>query len=311
MTSDGQENRGRRHRDERDALLANHHHDYNSYITFDDSHGAPAKPSSPSRLEQTKHHLNASVSSRWTDLVLIICFAISGLIDSGAYNAYSCFTSMQTGNTVFAALGVSDLPISSPKYAWTKSVTSVVSFLAGAGVIGVFHRFFGERKRWVLSVSFAVQAFLVAAAAYLVDSERSSGSPVKKPWVTGLPADPGFPWMDLVPIGLLSFQAAGKVTVSRVFQTPGLPAVVLTTLYNDVMSDPKTFTAGLFDNSKRNGRVAGLVFYFAGAVAGGAFARSPVGFSGLLYTAAGIQLIIVLIWMMWQEDEESKNDLET
>ncbi|KAI7161049.1 hypothetical protein KC349_g3051 [Hortaea werneckii] len=290
-------------------LLPNNNNERSSYITFDAPNGAPTKHSKASTVSKAKRYLSANVSNDYTDFILIVCFAISGLIDSGAYNAYSCFTSMQTGNTVFAALGVSDLPASSPKFAWTKSVTSVASFLIGAAITGFFHRFFGERKRWVLSFAFAVQTVLVAVAAYLVDSNQSSGSPVKRPSSAELPENPGFPWMDLVPIGLLSFQSAGKVIASRIFKHNGLPTTVLTTLYSDLMSDPKTFTAGLFDNQKRNGRVAGLAFYFGGAVAGGAFAKSVFGFSGLLWTVAGVKTIIVIAWLLWRAEEpEEGND---
>lgn len=114
--------------------------------------------------------------------------------------------------------------------------------------------------------------------------------------------------MDLVPIGLLSFQSAGKVIASRIFKRNGLPTTVLTTLYSDLMSDPKTFTAGLFDNQQRNGRLAGLAFYFGGAVAGGAFAKSVWGFSGLLWTVAGVKTIIVIAWLLWRAEEPEGND---
>ncbi|TKA34142.1 hypothetical protein B0A50_00122 [Salinomyces thailandicus] len=282
--------------------------EHQTYITFDAPNGGPpAKPKTPTRLYQAKQYLNADVSNKHTDIILIICFAISGLIDSGAYNAYTCFTSMQTGNTVFAALGVSDLPASSPKYAWTKSVTSVVSFLIGAAVLSTCHRLLGARKRWVQSASFFIQGLLIALSAYIVQ-RGGSDSPVKKPTIAGLPADPGFPWIDLVPIGLLSVQSAGKVVASRIFQHVGLPAVVLTTLFSDLVSDPRLFTAGLFDNPQRNGRFVAVACYFGGAVAGGAFAKSTVGFAGLLWSVAGIKLLIVISWLLWREDEEAEDE---
>lgn len=46
----------------------------------------------PSRMA---NYLDAEISTRWADLVLIVCFFMAGLIDAGAYNAYQCFTSMQ------------------------------------------------------------------------------------------------------------------------------------------------------------------------------------------------------------------------
>ena len=273
------------------------------YITFNGTDESTSRDDL-SRLGKVRGYLTADISTRWADLILIVCFALSGLIDSGAYNAYECFTSMQTGNTIFAALGVSNLPVPQPRYAWTKSVCSIIAFLLGAGVFGFLHRAIGERKRWVLAASFILQAVMIAVAAHLVARGHASGSPAKKPSIFGLPSDPGFPWMDLVPIGLLSFQAAGKITLSRALQYNGLPVVVLTTIYHDLVTNPAFYTNGLSGNPVRNRKVAGLVFYFGGAVAGGAFARSPVGFSGLLWTAAGVTLLIAVAWLFWREEAE-------
>ncbi|KAK6396407.1 hypothetical protein LTR65_009491 [Meristemomyces frigidus] len=296
------------------------------YITFASPEDA-RKETYATRVQKVQGYLTADITTRWADLVLIVCFALSGLIDSGAYNAYECFVSMmvrdckpqpptqadlsmQTGNTIFAALGVSDLPVSAPRHAWTKSVCSILAFLLGALLTSVFHRALGERKRWVVATSFAVQAAMIAVSAYLVQLGRSSGSPVKKPSTTGFPADPGFPWLDLVPIALLSFQAAGKVVASRVLQYNALPSVVLTTLYNDLVSDPGLLTGGLLGNVGRNRRLGGLLFYIGGAVAGGAFVTSSLGFSGLLWTAAALKLGVVLAWLLWREEVKKEDSGE-
>lgn len=152
---------------------------------------------------------------------------------------------------------------------------------------------------------------MIAISAHMVQLGHSSGSPVKKPSITGgFPADPGFPWLDLIPISLLSFQAAGKVVASRMLQYNALPTVVLTTLYNDLASDPGFFTGGLMGNVGRNRRIGGLFFYFGGAVAGGAFARGSPGFSGLLWTAAAIKTAIVFAWLLWREEAEQKEGEE-
>ena len=140
-------------------------------------------------------------------------------------------------------------------------------------------------------------------------SGRSSESPVKPPSALDyFPKDPGFPWIDLIPISLLSFQAAGKIVASRVLQYNALPTVVLTTIYNDLMADPSLLSAGLFDNVVRNRRLAAIVLYFGGAVSGGAFARSPAGFAGTLFTAAAIKFVIVLAWLLWREDTIKAQD---
>jgi hypothetical protein len=57
------------------------------------NHSSPPGPTTI--LGKVKSHLSADVSTRWADLVLMVCFMVSGLVDSCAYNAYSCFVSMQ------------------------------------------------------------------------------------------------------------------------------------------------------------------------------------------------------------------------
>ncbi|KAK3707534.1 hypothetical protein LTR37_012029 [Vermiconidia calcicola] len=177
-----------------------------------------------------KRYLNADIETRWADLILVVCFFISGLIDAGAYNAYGCFSSMQRGSSSESPPG---------------------------------------------------------------DNDPSS---------LMLPADPGFPWADLIPIGLLSFQAAGKVMASRILQYNAMPCVVLTTLYTDLVSDPGLLSAGLYANPQRNRRAGGVVFYFIGAVIGGVAASKPIGFSGGLWIASVVQGVIAASWLAWKED---------
>lgn len=201
--------------------------------------------------------------------------------------------------------------------AWTKSLTAILSFLLGAALISYFHRSFGERKRWVLASSFFFQMLVTAIAAILVHSGSSSESPVRPgepsaPASTStqslIPRDLGFPTMDLVAIALLSFQAAGKVVASRVLGFNALPSVVLTTLYNDLASDPALFTAGLMGNVQRNRRMGGLLFYTFGALIGGVFARSSLGFAGALWFTAGIKVMIVIAWLGWREEGKESGE---
>lgn len=202
-----------------------------------------------------------------------------------------------------------------PSLAWTKSLTAILSFLLGAGLISAFHRHFGARKRWVLAASFVFQTLVTVAAAMLVSHSRTSESPAKPgepsssasaSSLLGVPDDIGFPTLDLVPIGLFSFQAAGKVVASRVLGLNALPAVVLTTLYNDLASDPALFTAGLGGNVQRNRRVGGLVSYVFGSLIGGAFARSSVGFAGALWFTVGLKACIVGAWLLWREEKKEE-----
>ena len=168
-----------------------------------------------------------------------------------------------------------------------------------------FHRTFGDRRRWVLFSSFLVQSLLILVAGVLVHRTHASGAPDPQS-----ETDPGFPWLDLLPISVLAFQAAAKVIASRALEYGALPCIVLTTLYADLVSDPSFFSAGLFGNAQRNRRVSGAAFYFVGAVLGGAAAATTVGFLGGLYIAAGLQAGTAIAWLLWRVDETEVDEDE-
>lgn len=140
----------------------------------------------------------------------------------------------------------------------------------------------------------------------LVYRGNSSGSPGSE----RIPANPGFPKTDFIPIALLAFQAAAKVIASRVLDCGGLPCVVLTSLYADLVSDPSFFSAGLFGNAQRNRRLGGAVFYFFGAVLGGVAAATAIGFSGGLFVAAGLQIATAILFLLWRAEKSEVDEDE-
>lgn len=195
--------------------------------------------------------------------------------------------------------------MSAPRLAWTKSLVSIVSFFLGAILLSTLHRV-GPRRRWVLATSFLIQTICIGVSADLVRNGYSSGSPAEgDDSIAGstLPRDPGFPWTDLIPVALLAFQAAGKVVASRALEYNPLTAVVLTTLYADMVSDPRFLTAGLMSNGPRNRKLAAVALYFAGAVLGGVAASSSIKFTGGLIIATAIQLAMALAWLVWRSDD--------
>src|ERR1700712_5638455 len=60
----------------------------------------PPPPNTTGGWQTTRAYLTADVSTRCADLVLMVCFFISGLVYSGAYNAYSCFVSIQVSRSI-------------------------------------------------------------------------------------------------------------------------------------------------------------------------------------------------------------------
>ncbi|KAK3355594.1 hypothetical protein B0H65DRAFT_452502 [Neurospora tetraspora] len=230
-----------------------------------------------------RRHLTTDIDRTHADLVLIICYLITGLLDSSSISIWGSFVSMQTGNTVYIGLGLA-APHESTR--WIKSGTSLLAFCLGSFLFSRFHRFFSPKRRWVLCVSFAVQfAFTIAAAAIVT--------------VTGKPKDSdATEWHVLLPIALLAFQSCGQAVTSRALKYNALTSVVLTSVLCDLFMDADLFNFKVH-NRERNQRVGAPVFLFLGALFGGFFAHTSFGVAGALWMAAGLKLVVIVLWLVW------------
>ncbi|KAL1968071.1 hypothetical protein VTN77DRAFT_2201 [Rasamsonia byssochlamydoides] len=248
----------------------------------------PASSEEPLLPKATiRQYLLGDVDPSWADLILLLCYTITGLLDSAAISIWGSFVSMQTGNTVYFALGLVSPDDASMK--WARSGVSIASFCAGSLLFSRFHRIFSPRRRWVLCVSFALQmACIVAAAVIVVVHHRRLVSPLH--------------WTVIVPLALVAFQSSGQAVTSRALEYNSLTSVVLTSIYCDLFSDPKLFA---MQNVERNRRAAAPVCLLVGALCGALWAQSSVGLAGALWTAALFKAVIVLAWLVWREGEST------
>jgi Protein of unknown function (DUF1275) len=218
-------------------------------------------------------YFNQDIAEAHTSIYLLVSFFTSGLIDSVAFNAWSCFVGMQTGmicglphlptncadhhfcvsgNTIFAALGFSGQPLNVHPNAYLKSITSIAAFCLGNLFFSAFHRLpcwsdpnpAPSRRRHILIGSFTIQTVFIVIAAVLIQvgliSNRpsvagafSSGNHLSE--LTNPEEEDNY--KDLVAIALLAFQSAGPVFFSRVLGIVELPTIVLSTLYCDFVAD--------------------------------------------------------------------------
>lgn len=206
---------------------------------------------------------------------------------------------------MFVGLGVSDQPISAPPFAWMKSLMAIICYLLGAFCFSTFHRKLGPTRKGTLVVSFLFQGLVTLTVAILVITNVVTNRvtnmrediPGEGVWL--LTMSRTAEWMDLAPISLLAFQAAGQVVTSRFLRHNDLPTAVITSMLCDLMMDIHLLTGGIFEDSKRNRRMASAVLFFLGAIVGGVLTRSWVGLAGVLLIAAGLKGLIVLAWLLW------------
>lgn len=202
---------------------------------------------------------------------------------------------MQTGNSIFLALGASDQ--NTKPYDWARSFCSISCFALGAFFFSRLHRRLGAPAhkgldRGSLVLGFFIQAALVMVAAAIVQAgavnQRQS-------------TDGATDWREMAPIAILSFQAAGQIVASRVLGVNEVPTVVITSLLCDLMSDPKLATRPVFrGNRKRNNRVAGFVLTLVGSIIGGWMLKGTGQVQPVLWLVFGIKFVITLGWLFWK-----------
>ncbi|GAB1729572.1 hypothetical protein NU195Hw_g701t1 [Hortaea werneckii] len=241
-----------------------------------------------STMIRVRHHFDVNLNKKWGDLALLLCYIITGLLDSSSVQVWGSFVSMQTGNTVYFGLGIV-APRESTR--WIRSGISIGCFCLGSMMFGHFHRYFGGRKRWVMVTSYGLQVLCMVGAALMVSlgPQTGSGGAVSV-------------WIGL-PLALIAFQSGGQAYTSRVLQYGGLTSVVLTSIYCDLFSDAKLF-AGLTENVERNRRTAAPILLLVGAMIGGVWAHSSVGLAGSLWSAVGLKFLITLAWAFWPAEKE-------
>lgn len=54
-------------------------------------------PPDASPASRWRRHLTADVNRDWADLVLVLCYLVTGLLDSASISVWASFVSMQTG----------------------------------------------------------------------------------------------------------------------------------------------------------------------------------------------------------------------
>lgn len=244
-------------------------------------------PSNASSSHRFKRYMTVDIDRTYGDLILLLCFLVTGLLDSSAVNVWGAFVSMQTGNSIYLGLGVVT-PSSSTR--WIRSLVSIGAFCFGAFCFSRFHRAFGPKRRWVLIVSFATQLLMIVIAALV-----ETFAPFE---------DSSIDWSIIIPLGIVAFQSSGQAVVSRALEFNSMTSVVLTSSYCDLFSDPGLF-AGITRNAERNRKVAAVALLLLGAVCGGLWAKSEIGMAGAMWTAVVVKAGIVVGWLFWREEKDS------
>ncbi|KAL1863434.1 hypothetical protein Plec18170_000269 [Paecilomyces lecythidis] len=249
----------------------------------------------PSAIAQ---RFRETLDTNHADLVFIVCSLITGLSDGSAYNAWSCFISMQTGNTIFLGLGASGQPFTKP-YGWLKSLVSIASFFCGAFTFSHATRWAGPRLRGTLFASFLIQCIFIMIAAGLIEGDLIPHT------INDMSLTSGPLFLELIPLFILAFQFGGQMAASRAMGFNEIPTVVLTSVYFDIATDP-ALTAPPTRNAKRNRRIGSVTGILVGAIAAGWLSRSSGGMESALWIGGGLKFCIAMSWLFWKPVAEKK-----
>ncbi|OQE16840.1 hypothetical protein PENFLA_c026G02429 [Penicillium flavigenum] len=237
-------------------------------------------------------YFHSEIDTAWSDLPLIGCGYVSGLIDALSYNAWGNFSNMHTGNTIFIALGVSGKPDNQPML-WLKALIAVSVFIVGNVFFVYGSRYLGTLRRFTLIVSFAIQTALLLGAAILVQKRIVSPTLDRQ-----IPID----WFQVLAISLIAFQAAGQIVASRFLAFSEIPTVVLTVMVCDLFVDTELYRRPWSSNPKRNRRLGALLSHFLGAVTAGGMAKET-GLASGLWLATALKACITLGWFVWRRKD--------
>jgi uncharacterized membrane protein YoaK (UPF0700 family) len=157
-------------------------------------------------------------------------------------------------------------------------------------------------------LSFLFQAAATLAVAVMVTTkvvshqvmDQKRNHPDQDVWV--LTVSRGVNWLDLVPIALLAFQAAGQVVASRALRHSDLPTAAVTSLLCDMMSDVNLLSRNAVEDSQRIRRTLSAVLLLLGAIIGGVLTRSWVGMAGVLFIAVALKTLMALAWFLGPRD---------
>ncbi|CAO2649649.1 Nn.00g070340.m01.CDS01 [Neocucurbitaria sp. VM-36] len=258
----------------------------------------------PTSTEPHRHESRLSgwrklIDKQYADIPICLCSFVSGLCDSASFNASAVFVSMQTGNTLFLAIGAAHLPPNVP-YMWLRAITSIGCFMLGCFCFSKL-RHVQPLRKGTLAFNFLTQALFIIVAAALAQS--GVASPMADLYLAEkLAGELVFDFKLLIPIGLLAFQFGGQIVTSRMLGYNEVPTNVLTSLYCDLFSDPLLFSP-LSSNPKRNRRIASAILFFLGGLSGAWLAKSDAGMGTALWIGGAVKFVIAFAWLGWKEGE--------
>ncbi|KAF8510659.1 hypothetical protein BU17DRAFT_77645 [Hysterangium stoloniferum] len=265
-----------------------------------------------SRTERLMDFLFTDVDPDSSSLPLAAYCYMTGFIDSVTFTAVSVWCGFQTvhinflphclSRVVNLALAVarlfamSDVPGRHFRLIDQQSLASILTFLGGA-FLGRIGDHMGNRTRaWLFLGTFIQALFTMVASILLFKAGQSSFNTHGPTWTEPL----GF-----AALGFASASMGLQGIMGKRVNTQFATTIVLTTVWCELMAEPKLFRASLVRS--RDLKVIAVASLFVGGFAGRALV-DKFGDSVTFAIGAGIRVIIALMWLWVPKKRQSENE---
>ncbi|KAI0154813.1 hypothetical protein GGR57DRAFT_502009 [Xylariaceae sp. FL1272] len=227
-------------------------------------------------------------SSGFVEFELVFLTFCTGIQDAISFPDYHCFTSNQTGNTVFLFLALVVPWFDGDMFILANIGAALGFFLLGGWVTGQISHLVGPRLRGWLVLCNLIQTVLVFVAATIQYMEGTASQ--------GKAA--------VIVVALLAFASGSQVVQSRSLQMTEISTAMATAAWVDLMIDPKLLS---LENRPRTRRVMFLVSLAAGSVVGAGIYRT-VGSAAAIFVSAAGKLLVTIMYLFNSADKPRKSD---
>ncbi|CEQ39366.1 SPOSA6832_00891 [Sporobolomyces salmonicolor] len=231
---------------------------------------------------QPRRFLTSNIDQGQTLLQLSLYCFLTGFTSAPTFLACYLWCGFQTGGLVQLSLAVARLFASSPRdttfhKADQQALTSLLSFLLGSSIGRIGDRVGPKRRWWIMTATFIMALFAMAAALCAHSAHEPSVAEFR------LAAS----WQNAKGMAALGFASASLAQFGT--------AVVLTTIWVELVNDPKLFALKLAKS--RDHRIIGVFSVFLGGMCSAAivFASNSATALGV---AAGLRIISMLSWLL-------------
>ncbi|BGP34961.1 hypothetical protein JCM10296v2_006785 [Rhodotorula toruloides] len=222
--------------------------------------------------------------------LILYCF-LTGFTSAPSFLACYLWCGFQTGGLVQLSLAVARLFATNDRTFHKpdqQALTSLLSFLLGSSIGRIGDKVGPKRRWWIMTATFIMALFTMAAALCAHFSHEASVAEFRT----------NASWQNAKGMAALGFASASLglqgIVAKRVNSAVGT-ATVLTTIWVELVNDPKLFAAEYVKS--RDHRIFAVFFTFLGGLcsAGIVFASSSAVAFG---ACTGIRLISMLSWLV-------------